>query len=132
TDVDILFYFMTSGKYKRAISEKSQLKYNEAIVFAKSALSKEWTDDILPSYEIDLLIAQNKWDKVFEIYKILKDNGEFDNGYINHFSWQVYKDCYDQEVLKKCLNWMKEVTEEEPTYLYLDTIIFYDTIPQSV
>jgi|GEM_PF-485329 len=121
TDVDILFYFLTSGKFKRAISEKSQIKYNQAVVFAKNSLSKEWTDDILPSYEIDLLKTQNKWDKVFEINKNLKNNGKFDNDYINHFSWQVYKDCDDQKVIKKCLNWMKEVTDEEPTYLYLDT-----------
>lgn len=121
TDSDILFYFLTSGKFKRAILEKSQIKYNEAVVFAKNSLSKEWTDDILPSYEIDLLKAKNKWDKVFEINKNLKNNGEFDNDYVNHFSWQVYKDCDDQKVIKKCIDWMKEVIDEEPTYLYLDT-----------
>lgn len=121
TDVEILLYFLTSGKFDRAIKEKNQKKYDEAIAFAKTGLSKKWTDDILPSFEKDYLKAQNKWDVVFEINKNLKNSGNFGNGYINSFSWQVYEDCDDQKVIKKCLEWMKEVTNEEPTYTYLDT-----------
>ena len=120
-DVETLLYFLTSAKFNVAISEISPEKYDEAVAFTKNALSQKWVNDILPNYEKDYLKAQNKWDEVFEINKKLKDKGEFDNGYINHFSWQVYEDCDDQKVIKKCLEWMKEVTNEEPTYTYLDT-----------
>ncbi|WP_417558755.1 thioredoxin family protein [Mesoflavibacter zeaxanthinifaciens] len=120
-DVEVLLYFLTSVKFNVAISEKSQKKYDEAVVFTKKALSKEWVDDILPEYKKDYLKAQNRWSEVFAINKKLKDNGLFDNDYINHFSWQVYKKCDNQDVINKCIAWMKEVTSEEPTYIYLDT-----------
>ncbi|WP_417369555.1 thioredoxin family protein [Gelidibacter japonicus] len=121
TDVETLMYFLTSGKFERAIKEKNRKKYEEAVSFAKTGLSKEWTDDILPSFEKDYLKAQNKWNEVFEINKTLKDNGKFDNGYVNNFCWQVYQGCDDKEVIQKSLKWMEEVTDEEPTYEYLDT-----------
>ncbi|GGH01942.1 hypothetical protein GCM10011416_20920 [Polaribacter pacificus] len=124
TDVDILFYFLTSGKFNTAILEKDQLKYDEAIVFAKEALSKSWTDDILPSFEIDFLKAQNKWRTVFEINHQLKKEGKFSSGEINYFCWDVYQNCDDMEVVKKCLSWMQEVISEEPSYAFLDTYAF--------
>lgn len=120
-DVETLLYFLTSAKFNVAISESSQEKYDEAVAFTKNALSEKWVNDILSNYEKDYLKAQNKWDEVFEINKKLKDRGEFDNGYINNFSWQVYEGCDDQKVIKKCLEWMKGVTNEEPNYIYLDT-----------
>ena len=119
TDVETLLYFLTSAKFNVAISELNQEKYDEAVEFTKNAL--RWANDILPEYEKDYLKAQNKWDEVFEINKKLKDGGEFDNGYINHFSWQVYEKCDDQDVIDKCIEWMKEVTDQEPNYAYLDT-----------
>jgi len=120
-DTDAMMYLLTAGKFDQAISEKSQAKFDEAIIYANKALSKESADNTSTYFEKDFLKAQNKWGKVFEINKRLKEDGEFDNGYINHFSWQVYEDCDDQKVIKKCLEWMKEVTNEESTYLYLDT-----------
>ncbi len=120
-DVEVLLYFITSAKFNEAISEDNQKKYDRAVEFTKQALSQGWVDDLLPSFEKDYLKAQNKWDEVLEINKKLKDKGKFDNGYINHFSWQVYEQCDDQNIIKKCLDWMQEVTNEEPTYAYLDT-----------
>jgi len=67
---------------------------------------------------------QNTLNSYLDIYKELKANGEFDNGYVNHFSWQVFKDCDDKKVISQCLTWMKEVTTEEPNYMYLDTYAF--------
>lgn len=122
-DVETLLYFLTSAKFNVAISELDQEKYDEAVEFTKNALRNEWVNDILPEYKKDYLKAQNKWNEVFEINKKLKDKGEFDNGFINHFSWQVYEKCDDQDVVKNCIEWMKEVTVQEPTYAYLDTYV---------
>lgn len=120
-DIEILFYFLTSVKFNVAISEIDQEKYDEAVKFTKMALSESWVNDILPGYEKDYLKAQNKWDEVFEINKKLKEKGEFDHGYINYFSWQIYEKCDDQDVIAKCIKWMKEVIEQESNYAYLDT-----------
>ncbi|QTD39133.1 thioredoxin family protein [Polaribacter batillariae] len=59
-DVEILMYFLTSGKFSRAISEKNQLKYDEAVLFAKNALSVQWTDDILPNFEKEFTKTLNE------------------------------------------------------------------------
>ena len=120
-DVDILMYFLTSGKFDRAIEETDQKKYERAVAFAKAGLDEEWTDDILPAFEKDYLEAQGKWGEVFTINEQLKEQGEFDSGYINHFCRQVYRECDDQQVIEDCLTWMKEVTAEAPTYQYLET-----------
>jgi thiol-disulfide isomerase/thioredoxin len=121
TDVNILMYFLTSGRFKEAIAEKSEFKFNEAITFANKALDKKSVNVIINNSKKDLLKAQNKWAEVLEINQKLKDDGKLDNGYANHFSWEIYKKCDDKEVIKKCLQWMKEVTDKEPKYDYLDT-----------
>ncbi|MBC8884117.1 hypothetical protein H9X57_14465 [Flavobacterium piscinae] len=72
-------------------------------------------------YKLDFLKAQNKWEEILKINEKLKNDGEFDNSYINDFSWEVYEKCNNQEVIKKCIVWMKEVTDQEPNYAYLDT-----------
>lgn len=123
-NIELLTYFLGVGKFKRAIAQNSQTEYDKAVAFVKNGLSKKWTDDILPSFERKFLMAQNRWDKVFALYEQMKNAGEMSNGYINHFSWQVYKDCDDQEVIKKCIGWMKAVTDEEPEFDYLDTYAF--------
>lgn len=124
TDVEILLYFLSSGKFNQAIKAKSQQQYEEAIVFAKTALSKKWLDNILPSFEKDYLIAQGKWDVVFAINEDLKNSGDFSNGAINHFCWNVYKKCDDPIIISKCIDWMREITTQEPTYAFLDTYAF--------
>ncbi|WP_299671454.1 thioredoxin family protein [uncultured Polaribacter sp.] len=60
TDVEILMYFLTSGKFEKAISEKNQVKYDKAVVYAKTALNKKWTDDILPYFEKEFQKALNE------------------------------------------------------------------------
>ena len=124
TDVNILIYSFAGGKFDRAIAQNDQSKYAEAIEFVKTGLRKEWADDVISSHEKEFLMAQNKWDQVFTINQVLKDQGELSNGYINHFSWQVYKKCDDQKVIKDCLEWMKEVTTQEPEFDYLDTYAY--------
>lgn len=124
TDVETLMYFLTSGKFKRAISEKDQQKFDEAVHFARKALSEEWINDVVSSFERKFLIAQDKWEQVFTLYENQKKEGKLSNGAINHFCWDIYKKCNDPQVIDKCLIWMKQVTEEESFYAYLDTYAF--------
>ncbi len=109
-DVELLLFFITSGKFSEAIAENSQEKYNETVAFAKQALSQDWLDDILPRFEIDLLKAQNKWDEVFTLYEERKNRGDLSEGELNHFCWGVYKNCDDPEVISKSIAWMKDLS----------------------
>lgn len=124
TNMDVLMLFLISGKFDRAIAEKSQKKYEEAIRFTKRNLNEKRAKNMLISFKKDFLKAQGKWNQVFQINENLRKNGKFSNGHINHFSWNVYKNCDDQEIIIKCIDWMKEVVEKEPTYTYLDTYAF--------
>jgi thiol-disulfide isomerase/thioredoxin len=124
TDVEIMLYFFVNGRFRQAMQHGDPSHYDAAVDFARRSLSQEWLDDILPSFERDYLQAQDRWDEVFASYRQMKDDGEMSNGYINHFSYQVYKDCDDQSVIEGCLDWMKEVVRTEPTFDYLDTYAF--------
>lgn len=124
TDLGMLLSFLTSGRFNRAIEQDNQAEFDQAIAFSKKALGEERTAEQLPSFERSYLEAQNKWAEVFELYKKMKDDDEMENGYINYFSWQVFKRCDDQEVIRKCLAWMKVVTDEEPEFDYLDTYAY--------
>lgn len=123
-DLKMVLYYIVSAKFGEAITENNQEKYDQAIAFAIRALGKDYTDDILPSFEIKRLKAQNKWKQVFEIYEITKDKGEMEGGTINHICWDVYKNCDDKEVNAKCINWMKELISNNPEFTYLDTYAF--------
>ena len=124
SSVGTMIYLLIAGKFDKAIEAKSQAKFDEAAAYAKDVLSEESMDNIIFRSRIEFFKALGQWDKVLDIYKELKANGEFDNGYVNHFSWQVYKNCDDNKVIAQCLSWMKEVTTEEPNYMYLDTYAF--------
>jgi len=117
-------YIIASGKFGTAIAENNQEKYDQAIAFAIKALGQETADEMLPRFEIDRLKAQNKWQEVFEIYKIKKDKGEMEEGLINHICWDIYKNCDDKAVNAKCIDWMKELTSNNPEFNYLDTYAF--------
>lgn len=123
-DLEVLLYFIASAKFNEAISENNQKKYSQAVTFTKKALSQGWVDDMLPSFEIDRLKSQNKWLEVFEIYEKRKNTDDIDEEEINNICWDAYKKCDDQEVMAKCIEWMKEITNNSPKYSYLDTYTF--------
>lgn len=123
-DVEVLFYFLSSAKFNEAITEDNQEKYDQAIAFTKKALSQGWVNDILPGFEIERLKAQNNWDGVFKIYEERKNRDDINEEEINHICWDVYKNCDYQQVIAKCIDWMKELTDKNPKFSYLDTYAF--------
>jgi thiol-disulfide isomerase/thioredoxin len=123
-DVEVLLYFLSATKFNEAITEDNQEKYDQAIAFTKKALSQGWIDDILPSFEVERLKTQNNWDGVFKIYEERKNRNDISEGEINHICWDVYKNCEDQQVVAKCIDWMKELTDKDPEFAYLDTYVF--------
>ncbi len=124
SDVSTMIYYLMLGKFDKAIEAKSQTKFDEAAAYAKEVLSNKSYENIIFSSRKKFLKALGQWDQVLEINRELKANGEFDSGWVNHFSWQVFKSCDDKKVISQCLSWMQEVTTEEPTYMYLDTYAF--------
>jgi thiol-disulfide isomerase/thioredoxin len=123
-DVEVLFYFLSAGKFEKAIAENNEAMFNKAIDFTKNALGESYLSTMIPYYKKELLIHQNKWNEVFEINEQLKNNDKFNNEAVNSFCWTVYRKCEDQQVITKCLKWMKELTDQKPEFAYLDTYSF--------
>jgi len=51
TDVNVALLFMTFGKFEDAILNKSQEKYNNAVLFMKKALDKKSVNQMLPMFK---------------------------------------------------------------------------------
>lgn len=124
TDVEVLFYFLSSGKFEKAVSEKSEVMFNKAVDFTQTAIGEKYTSSMVPYFKKELLVRQNKWNEVFEINDQLKNKGKFSNEAVNSFCWNVYKKCDDPEVIAKCVKWMRELTVQKPEFAYLDTYSF--------
>lgn len=123
-DTEVALYFMSSGKFKKAIQAKDRGHFQDAVDFINKALSDKWVNDVLPNFEKDMLKAEGKWDVVFSFYTKDKENGELSDGHINHICYDAYRNCNDKNVLNLCSEWMKEVTDRSPKFAYLDTYAF--------
>jgi thiol-disulfide isomerase/thioredoxin len=121
TDVEVLLYFISAGKFDRAVAEQNEEMFNSAAAFTQAALGDNYTSTMIPSFKKEFLIRQNKWGEVFAINEKLKSEGKFSGESINNFCWTVYKKCNDHQVIAKCVQWMKELTEQKPSFAYLDT-----------
>ncbi|MCG2615640.1 thioredoxin family protein [Terrimonas sp. NA20] len=124
TDVEVLFYFLSSGKFEKAVAKNNETMFDKAIEFTRTALGESYLSTMVPYYKKELLIHQNKWNEVFEINEQLKNSGKFNNEAVNSFCWNVYRKCEDPGVITKCLQWMKELTDQKPEFAYLDTYAF--------
>jgi len=112
---------VSSMKFNRAVEADDEAAFAQAKAFAEEQFGAEEAEEMAASYEVDILKARGEWKKVLAYYQALKEAGEMDNGYVNYFSWGVYKKCDDPEVMATCLVWMREVVAEEPEFDYLDT-----------
>jgi hypothetical protein len=53
--------------------------------------------------------------------EIIATQGYKNLGSLNDFSWTIYKNVDNKEILIKAVKWMKEVVALEPVYMYIDT-----------
>ncbi|MFK7971789.1 MAG: thioredoxin family protein [Bacteroidia bacterium] len=112
---------VSSMKFNRAVKADDEAAFARAKAFAEEQFGVKEAEEMAASYEVDILKARGEWKKVLAYYQDLKEAGKMDNGYVNYFSWGVYKECNDPEVMATCVAWMREVVEEEPEFDYLDT-----------
>lgn len=60
TNADILFYFLGSSKFEKAIANNSKVAFEEATSFIKQCLDEEWASDVIKYYEKEFLSKNNK------------------------------------------------------------------------
>ena len=121
SDVSGTLFLLAAGKFEKAISNKNQKEFDKAAEFTSKANSKEDANKIIEQFRKRYLLAQNKWSEVYKLNETLKNNNQFNEDAVNSFSWDVYEKCNDKNVIIKCAQWMKELTDKEPNYANLDT-----------
>ncbi|MEL6357777.1 MAG: thioredoxin family protein [Bacteroidota bacterium] len=108
-------------KFDQAVKADDEAAFARAKAFAEEQFGAEEAEEMAASYKVDILQARGEWKKVLAYYQDLKEAGEMDNGYVNYFSWGVYEECDDPEVMATCVAWMRDVVADEPDFDYLDT-----------
>lgn len=108
-------------KFSAAVENQDEAAFEAAKAFTEAEFGKEEAEKMATSFRRDLLQAQGRWREVTDEYRSLKEGEGMSNGYINHVSWQFFRECEDPEVLATWLGWMKQVVAEEPEFDYLDT-----------
>lgn len=122
-DVNILFYFLSTRKFKDAIAANDQETFDEAVSFITKNLGEKY-NGVTQAYQKEFLMANNKWEEVHRLNTKLKKEGNLSDGAINNYCWKIYKDCDTKSVIQDCINWMKELTDKTPEYAYLDTYAY--------
>lgn len=122
-EVESLLYVLVRSKFDKAIAEKSQVLFDDAVLYVVKIVNESYATTI-QSFKTEFLMAQNKWAEVFRINEELKNKGAFSDESVNYFCWTVYEKCTDQQVIQQCISWMKELTVRKPEYAYLDTYAF--------
>lgn len=113
--------YAAMNKFNQAVKAGDEAAFAQAKAFAEEQFGAEKAEEMAASYEVDILQARGEWKKVLAYYQDMKEAGEMDNGYVNYFSWGIYEECDDLEVMATCVAWMREVVAEEPSFNYLDT-----------
>ena len=104
-----------------AIKEKNEVKLAQTL-------------DMVDQYKIENAEANKIYYKSF-YYKsvenwtmyaktaeeIIATQGYKNLGSLNDFSWTIYKNVDNKEILIKAVKWMKEVVALKPVYMYIDT-----------
>ncbi|MFT3677788.1 MAG: thioredoxin family protein [Chitinophagaceae bacterium] len=122
-EVESLLYVLVRSKFDKAIAQKSQQLFDDAVLYVVKIVNDSYAATI-QSFKTEFLMAQNKWAEVFRINEELKNKGGLSDESVNHFCWTIYEKCTDSQVIKQCISWMKELTGRKPEYAYLDTYAF--------
>jgi tetratricopeptide (TPR) repeat protein len=83
---------------------------------------KEDRNEIKQSYLLMYLSETSDWKNFYATFqKVLDTEGYKNSEMINNYAWDIYKKCDDPDVISKAAEWMKNVTDADPQYMFLDT-----------
>lgn len=108
-------------KIEKAVENKSEADFNTVLTLAEK-LIKEDFDRSKVYMQITFYEGTESWKKYSEaIESLIKIKGELGAGETNSICWNLYEKCDDMAVLNKAVGWMKQTTEKDAQYMYLDT-----------
>jgi thiol-disulfide isomerase/thioredoxin len=120
-DIDFLQGRITGMKFFAAIASKNRTSLETAAQLTRKVYDQKKAEEIINSFELQMLKAENRWSEAIEKLVTGKVQGEFDEAGINGFCWSVNEKSNDKDVLKKCTEWMKSISKMNPKFEFLDT-----------
>ncbi len=120
-DVDFITSMMINQNLSKAIKLRNSKLFEEAIRSAKENLESSDINDFENTWRQRKLESENKWVEAMNIFIKRNKEKRFDDDRINSYCYNIFEKCNDPKVLKKCIIWMKTITERNPKSETLDT-----------
>lgn len=120
-DVEYATNRIVYGNYSKAIKIKDRKLLEKTHQLVRDYFKKETVSETIELMEEDMLIGENRWKEAIVKFESRKNKKDFSEEEINSFSWNAFEKCEDKSVLKKCTEWMKTLTDEDPQFASLDT-----------
>lgn len=120
-DVNYLRDKIIGISFFESIATKNRPLFDSTAHLTKEVYERSEVEEIINPMEERMLIGENRWAEATEKFIIRKNQGKVNDNAINSFCWSVFEKSDDKNVLKKCSDWMKEITNKKPEFGYLDT-----------
>jgi len=95
----------------------------EKILVASNKYFGGSSNELQFSYRLGFYGGTKRWTPFANLIDSAKNSGNgLDENVMNNYSWMVYQQCDDKEVVARATKWMSDVAEKSPKYMLLDYI----------
>lgn len=105
-----------------ALKTQDEADLERVIAFADEYIDED-KEASKSMYRMKFCEGKGDWSGYVECVQKLIDFYGFENflGGINNYSWSIYLNADNPEVVKTASEWMSKVVQQDPQYMYLDT-----------
>lgn len=113
---------MASDKLAVAMKSQNESDLQLAIDFADKYMDEN-KEENKAFYKLKFCEGKGDWSAYAKCAQGMIDFYGLENHLsgINNYSWTIYENAENKDVLNTAIGWMKKVVELEPLYMYLDT-----------
>jgi len=80
------------------------------------------SDELQFSYRLGFYGGTKRWATFANLVDSAKHSGSgLDENVMNNYSWMIYQQCDDKEIVGRAAKWMSDVVAASPKYMLLDT-----------
>ncbi len=94
----------------------------EKVIAASEKYVGGGVDETRLNYRLRFYHGTKRWIAFADLIDSAKNSGSgLDENVMNSYSWMVYQQCDNKEVIARATKWMSNVIEKSPKYMLLDT-----------
>ena len=105
-----------------AVESHKQADLDVALIFVDEYMSEN-KEDTKTYFRLRFFEGSKDWQGYAKVAQaIIEKNGLANHiNAVNNYSWTLYENATELEVLEMAIGWMSQVVELDPQYMYLDT-----------